>query len=143
MDIAISIFYFYVVGTFHGGPVAQTLAIENPLSHHQNHQLSNWTLSATNHRVQYQQVLEKLQESAATFLYTGTVQTYTVPSGIDELIIQACGAMGTGRGGGGTGGYGGCITSTCAVTPLAVFYIYVGGSNGYKWRWGPQWAKWR
>jgi hypothetical protein len=60
---------------------------------------------------------------STTFNYTGSVQTYTVPSGVTQLQIEAYGA----QGGGDFGGNGGSATGIVPVTPGAVLEVYVGG----------------
>ncbi|MBX2906723.1 MAG: hypothetical protein KF744_11835, partial [Taibaiella sp.] len=62
-----------------------------------------------------------------TFNYTGSVQTYTVPSGVTLLAVDVCGAQGgnystTGN----TGGKGGRAQGTISVSPGNTLYIYVG-----------------
>ena len=64
--------------------------------------------------------------SLTTFAYTGSVQTYTVPTGITLLGVDAYGASG-GDGRYGAGGCGGNVACTLAVTPGQVFYVYTGG----------------
>jgi RHS repeat-associated protein len=57
---------------------------------------------------------------------TGAVTTYTVPAGITALSITAYGAQG-----GLSGGYGGEVVGTLAVTPSTTYYMNVGCQNGY------------
>ncbi|MBL0202617.1 MAG: hypothetical protein IPP81_21425 [Chitinophagaceae bacterium] len=71
-----------------------------------------------------------------TFLYTGAMQTFTVPVGVTSVTIDAYGAQG-GNGAtggnastGGTGGNGTRATGTLAVTPGQVLNIFVGGAGG-------------
>ena len=61
----------------------------------------------------------------ATFNYTGTVQTWTVPAGITSISIDARGAQGGGSNGG-AGGFGARMTGTYSVTPGDVLNIVVG-----------------
>ena len=65
---------------------------------------------------------------AQTFAFTGAAQTWTVPSCVSEITIEAWGASGgnavVGFGMGGRGGY---ATGTLTVTPGDTFYVYVGG----------------
>lgn len=65
-----------------------------------------------------------------TFSYTGTEQTYTVPVGVNAIQIETFGAEGMSSGTviGGAGGY---ASGVLAVTPGQLFYVYVGGQNGY------------
>ena len=73
-----------------------------------------------------------------TFNYTGTVQTYTVPTGVYGISVDMQGATGgleyySGGGGDFTsyGGGGGRIQANVIVTPGQIIYIYVGkaGTN--------------
>jgi len=65
-----------------------------------------------------------------TFNYTGSLQSWTVPSGVNSISINAIG----GKGGDcdwGTPGGGANVTSTISVTPGQTLYIVVGkaGNN--------------
>lgn len=70
-----------------------------------------------------------------TFTYTGSIQDFVVPSGVNSLTIEAWGAQG-GRGwingslGSGLGGNGGYAKGTLTVTPGETLKIYVGGKGG-------------
>jgi hypothetical protein len=71
-----------------------------------------------------------LYQNVVTYQYTGTVQTYTVPTGVMRIEISAAGASG----GGGfnsnvwsKGGLGGYIVTLLSVVPGEVYYVYVGG----------------
>ena len=66
-----------------------------------------------------------LSAQTLTFNYTGGVQTYTVPSCVTSITVDAKGAQG-----GGTGGFGGRVQCTMPVTPGDVLNIYVGGQGG-------------
>lgn len=72
-------------------------------------------------------VTSEFSAQTTTYNFTGTVQTYTVPPGVNLLTIAAFGAQGAG----GAGGNGGQATGDLNVTPGQVLYIYVGGQNGY------------
>lgn len=63
-----------------------------------------------------------------TFSYTGTVQTYTVPSGVTTIGIDAAGAQG-GNSFASNGGNGGRVQANLTVTPGQVLSIYVGGQG--------------
>ncbi|MCF8449495.1 MAG: Ig-like domain-containing protein, partial [Taibaiella sp.] len=63
-----------------------------------------------------------------TFSYTGTVQTYTVPSGVTAIGIDAAGAQG-GNSLASNGGNGGRVQASLTVTPGQVLSIYVGGQG--------------
>lgn len=65
------------------------------------------------------------------FSYTGSVQTFTVPACKTQVFVEAWGAQGGNATNGGTGGLGGYVSGTLAVTPGQVLQIYVGGTNGY------------
>lgn len=63
-------------------------------------------------------------ETTTTFNYSGGVQTFTVPTGINSITIEAWGAQGgTYNNAGGAGGY---ATGTLTVTPGQILNIYVG-----------------
>ncbi len=64
-----------------------------------------------------------------TFNFTGALQTFTVPTGITSLTIDAYGAQGGNNLS--AGGLGGRAQGTLTVTPGQVINIYVGGQNGY------------
>jgi hypothetical protein len=67
-----------------------------------------------------------------TFNYTGSMQTWTVPSCVTQIQFDVSGAKG-GNGKlpeGGIGGNGGRVTGTLSVTPGQVLHIYVGGMGG-------------
>ena len=61
-----------------------------------------------------------------SFNYTGSIKTWTVPSGISNITIIAIGA----QGGGINGGYGASMTGTFNVTPGQVLSIMVGQQGG-------------
>ena len=70
-----------------------------------------------------------------TLSYTGSAQTFTVPSGVSTITIKVWGAQG-GSGGYwssgsycGTGGKGGYSTGELSVTPGNTVYVYVGGQG--------------
>ena len=69
------------------------------------------------------------ESDSQTFSYTGSQQTFTVPSGVTTITIKAWGAQG-GSGGFwsnsnycGTGGKGGYSTGELSVTPGNTVYI--------------------
>ena len=59
------------------------------------------------------------------FVYTGAIQTFTVPAGVTSITIEALGAQG-----GGSGGLGAKMTGTFTVTPGQVLQVLVGGLGG-------------
>lgn len=68
------------------------------------------------------------QGQGVDFIYTGGVQTWTVPAGVCSIVIECWGAQG-----GTNGGLGGYATGTLTVTGGQQLSIYVGGqgtSNG-------------
>ena len=67
--------------------------------------------------------------SGIDFSYTGKVQTYTVPAGIDSVLLQVWGAQGGQGGPKNLGGKGGFSEGKMRVTPGDVLYIYVGGEG--------------
>jgi hypothetical protein len=60
-----------------------------------------------------------------TIGYTGVLDSYTVPSGVTLIEIEALGA----KGGGPAGGSGAAITGTFGVTPGQVLTLLVGGQG--------------
>ncbi len=64
---------------------------------------------------------------SVTFNYTGSEQTWTVPSGVASIDIECRGA----QGGSSMGGEGGISTGTLAVTPGEILYVYVGGQGSH------------
>lgn len=68
------------------------------------------------------------QAATATFAFTGSEQTFTVPAGVTSLQVVAVGGKG-GNGPSALGGFGAVVTGTLAVTPGEVLYIEV-GENG-------------
>lgn len=62
---------------------------------------------------------------STTFTYTGDVQTYTVPAGVNQVTVECWGAAG------GNGGNGAYIKGEVPVTPDETLDVYVGGQNGY------------
>ena len=66
-------------------------------------------------------------ESLLVFSYTGSPQTWTVPSTVTQVFIEAEGA--SGWSGSRPGGEGGFASGELAVTPGQDLYIYVGGQG--------------
>ncbi|MBK8657647.1 MAG: T9SS type A sorting domain-containing protein [Bacteroidetes bacterium] len=71
-----------------------------------------------------------------TFNFTGGIQTFTIPCGVDTVFLQTWGAQG-GSGAlggnsvaGGAGGLGGYSEGFLAVTPGDVLNVFVGGQGG-------------
>jgi hypothetical protein len=79
--------------------------------------------------------ITKAQLMTDSLLYTGSMQVYTVPCGVNSITIKAWGAEGaTGATGGlnstgGIGGKGGYAEGTLSVTPGQQLYVYVGGKG--------------
>jgi hypothetical protein len=76
-----------------------------------------------------------LWSQTQTFEFTGGIQSYTVPCGVDSIYIQAWGAQGgSGAEGGasvagGQGGLGGYAEGYLVVTPGDILNIFVGGQG--------------
>lgn len=64
-----------------------------------------------------------LDDDGEVFNYTGEVQTYVVPSMVDEIEVDCVGAAGFG---GTRAGYGGRVQAKVKVTAGEVLYVYVG-----------------
>ena len=76
----------------------------------------------------------------ARYTYTGTLQTFQVPSGVTDIVVKAWGAGGGGRcgwgGGEGShgGGGGGFAEGTISVVPGETLAVLVGGGGGgFSW----------
>ena len=63
-----------------------------------------------------------------TFSFTGAVQTWVVPAGVTSVTVDARGASGLTTIAG-TGGRGGRVQATLAVTPGQTLNLYVGGAG--------------
>lgn len=61
----------------------------------------------------------------ATFNYTGSMQSWSVPAGISTLKLDVWGA----QGGGSSGGLGGFASGELSVTSGDSLYVYVGGAG--------------
>ncbi len=64
-----------------------------------------------------------------TFNYTGSVQTFTVPTGVSSISIDMQGGKGGNSSVGALGGFGGRTQATLAVTAGTNIYVYVGGAG--------------
>src|SRR5688572_22005799 len=73
--------------------------------------------------------LKTMAQTVIAFPYTGTVQTFTVPSCVTNVTINARGAQGTA--GSSPAGSGGVARGVLSVTQGQVLYIYVGGQAGF------------
>ena len=67
--------------------------------------------------------------NCVNFTYTGMVQTYTVPAGIDSVTLQVWGAQGGQGGPNNPGGKGGYSEGKMRVFPGDILYVYVGGEG--------------
>lgn len=65
----------------------------------------------------------------ATFLYTAAAQSFTVPAGITSLNVDLYGAQGGSGNLANSGGLGGRVQGTLAVSGGLVLAIYVGGQG--------------
>ena len=64
-----------------------------------------------------------------TFAFTGSEQTYHVPTGIHSVRVKAIGAPGGDKAYEGAGGYGAKLVADLAVTPGQTLYVEVGGDG--------------
>ncbi len=80
--------------------------------------------------------------TSQTFNYTGSPQSWTVPSGVTEISVDVQGAQGQGglpSPGSSRGGNGGRVQATLSVTPGQTLFLYVGQqgqSNNGGWNGG-------
>jgi len=72
--------------------------------------------------------LKPLYARKVTFNYTGSLQTWTVPTDVFSILITANGAQG-GDNAAYIGGKGGNVKAILRVTPGQTFYIVVGGKS--------------
>lgn len=85
------------------------------------------TLSSTT--VYYAEAVAGGGTITTTYSYTGSVQTFTVPAGVDTITIEAWGAQGNSNPLGVAGGLGGYATGKLLVNAGDVLSIYVGGGG--------------
>ena len=77
-----------------------------------------------------------LEEEVVPFSYTGSSQSYTIPSGVVAMKMEVWGAQGGGQQvdgntSGGVGGKGGYSVGTLSnLSGLSSIYVYVGGQGG-------------
>ena len=77
-------------------------------------------------------IRDRLKAEDKTFSYTGSVQTWTVPTGVSSIEVDGYGGMG-GHGSSswnGRGGFGGRLEATISVTAGDKINIYVGEKGG-------------
>lgn len=74
----------------------------------------------------------QITQYSETFTYIGTVQTATIPLGVQSVHITADGASGGGAGStdGGTPGAGGQVSAAVPISGLTSFSLYVGEAGG-------------
>jgi hypothetical protein len=65
----------------------------------------------------------RVSTSERTFRYSGKSESFTVPSGVTQIEVDARGA----QGGGPSGGFGGHAVALIAVTPGEKLHVFVGG----------------
>lgn len=70
--------------------------------------------------------LKPVYKNFVRFDYTGSIQTWTVPSGVTKIFVDVVGAQG-GSAGTNVGGKGGKVSGILTVTPGNVLQITVGG----------------
>ena len=81
------------------------------------------------------QIFGNAAPTSDVFIYTGAMQTFTVPAGVTSITIEALGAgggsgaLGGNSATGGAGGKGSRATGTLAVTPGQILNIFVGGTG--------------
>ncbi|MBO4740836.1 MAG: hypothetical protein J5605_04235, partial [Bacteroidales bacterium] len=67
--------------------------------------------------------------NAIDYQYTGAVQSYTVPAGVDSVFMQVWGGQGGNGGPTNLGGKGGYSEGKMAVSAGDILYVYVGGAG--------------
>ncbi|HRK27875.1 MAG TPA: HYR domain-containing protein [Chitinophagales bacterium] len=89
---------------------------------------ANFGVNPSSTTTYYAEAAQSAPPGSQTFNFTGSVQTFTVPTGVTSINVDARGAQG-GFGSPAThrGGFGGRAVGTIAVTPGQVLQIYVGG----------------
>ena len=71
-----------------------------------------------------------VSSGSQTFSYTGSEQTWTVPSGVSSITVDVKGAQGGNQTSpSASGGNGGRAQATISVTAGATIYVYVGGAG--------------
>lgn len=73
--------------------------------------------------------LQRTTSGSKTFKYTGKEQKFAVPPGVTQITVAADGASGP-VGTDDTGGNGGYVKATIAVTPGETLAVFVGGEGG-------------
>lgn len=77
--------------------------------------------------------LNTLGFDSIKYSFTGNIQTFTVPTGITSITIDAYGARGGNtletRSDGARGGWGGRVQGSRSVAEGETFYLYVGGKG--------------
>jgi hypothetical protein len=63
------------------------------------------------------------------FVFTGAMETFTVPASVAYINVDITGAAG-GSNGGGLPGFGARVQTSIPVTPGSILYIFVGGQGG-------------
>ncbi|MGL4596582.1 MAG: T9SS type A sorting domain-containing protein [Bacteroidia bacterium] len=90
---------------------------------------SNGTVTVTtpSSTVYYAEAVAGGGTVTTTYSFTGAVQTFTVPAGVDTITLQAWGAQGNSNPMSVAGGLGGYATGKILVNAGDVLNIYVGG----------------
>ncbi|MFN8395060.1 MAG: T9SS type A sorting domain-containing protein, partial [Bacteroidia bacterium] len=86
---------------------------------------TNFAVNPTTTTTYYAEATDGSSSGSQTFNYTGAVQSFTVPSGVTSLHIDARGAQGGGSFNG-AGGLGARMVGDFAVTPGQVLSVVVG-----------------
>jgi hypothetical protein len=77
-------------------------------------------------------VMQINAQTTFTYNFTGSVQTFTVPSCVSSITLDVRGAQGGSNANNAViGGLGGTAYGVLSVTPGDILNIYVGGTNGY------------
>lgn len=110
---------FYASGASNGGNACQTCAVDQSTTAWTNAPLHTSCGAGS------QCAGGACLPNPVTFGFTGAAQTYTVPAGVAQLVIEAWGAAGSGA----KGGKGGYAKATVPVTASTTLQVWVGGKG--------------
>ncbi len=107
--------YAWYTSATGGSPISTTNSITTP----------NLTNTTTYYVAQ---IGQPSQGGSQTFNFTGSVQNFTVPAGVNQITVDARGAGGASESSV-QGGSGGRMVATLSVTPGASYQVIIGGAG--------------